>query len=38
MRFHYGYHYPRSNETVKEVQKSMKQFENYFPKNVFEND
>ena len=36
MRAHYGYHYPRSNETVKEVQKSMKQFENYFPKNVFE--
>ena len=36
MRAHYGYHYPRSNETVKEVQKSMKQFEDYFPKNVFE--
>ena len=36
MRAHSGYHYPRSNETVKEIQNSMKIFENFFPKNIFE--
>tara|TARA_B100000963_G_scaffold346839_1_gene352509 strand:- start:1144 stop:2211 length:1068 start_codon:yes stop_codon:yes gene_type:complete len=36
MRAHYGYHYPRSNETVKEIQKSINEFKAFFPKNVFE--
>ena len=36
MRAHLGYHYPRSVDTVKEVQKSTKKFESFFPKNVFE--
>jgi hypothetical protein len=36
MRAHVGYHYPRSKETVKEVQKSTKKFDLFFPKNVFE--
>ena len=36
MRAHSGYHYPRSQETVKEIQSSMKVFEEFFPKNIFE--
>ncbi len=35
MRAHLGYHYPRSKETVREVQKSTRKFELFFPKNVF---
>jgi len=36
MRAHCGYHYPRSRGTVAEIQKSIKKFELFFPKNVFE--
>ena len=36
MRAHSGYHYPRSNETVEEIQNSMRIFEDFFPKNIFE--
>ena len=36
MRAHFGYHYPRSKDTVEEVRKSTKKFESFFPKNVFE--
>ena len=32
MRAHVGYHYPRSKETVKEVQKSTKKFKSFFQK------
>lgn len=34
-RHHYGYHYPRSDETVIDVQKSRADFENIFKKALF---
>ena len=36
MRAHSGYHYPRSKETVNEVQKSTKEFKSFFLKNIFD--
>lgn len=35
-RFHSGYHYPRSQKTVNEINKSKKDFINFFGKKVFE--
>lgn len=35
-RFHLGYHYPRSSETVNEIKKNYKYFEKFFGKNVFQ--
>ncbi|MEO6536935.1 MAG: FAD-dependent oxidoreductase [Candidatus Paceibacterota bacterium] len=34
MRHHLGYHYPRSNETVEEVQKSLEPFEALYEKAI----
>lgn len=34
MRHHLGYHYPRSNETVEEVQKSLASFEERYEKAI----
>ena len=34
-RFHLGYHYPRSQETVDEVKKSNKSFINFYSNKVF---
>jgi len=34
-RFHLGYHYPRSQKTVKEINKSKDLFISYFGSNVF---
>jgi len=36
-RFHSGYHYPRSQKTVNEINKSKKDFINFFTHRVFEN-
>ena len=35
-RFHSGYHYPRSQKTVNEINKSKKDFISFFGKKVFE--
>ena len=35
LRFHLGYHYPRSTKTLKEVQKSNEDFINSYGKNIF---
>tara|TARA_B110000027_G_C16121177_1_gene303088 strand:+ start:3608 stop:4639 length:1032 start_codon:yes stop_codon:yes gene_type:complete len=35
-RFHLGYHYPRSQKTVNEINKSKKDFISFFGKKVFE--
>ena len=29
-RWHFGYHYPRSDETIKECKQSFKEFEKYY--------
>ncbi len=34
-RFHLGYHYPRSQKTVKEINKSKDHFISYFGSNIF---
>ena len=34
-RFHLGYHYPRSQETLLEIKKNYKEFVKFFGKNVF---
>jgi D-amino-acid oxidase len=36
-RFHSGYHYPRSQKTVNEINKSKKDFLNFYSQDVFEN-
>ena len=33
--FHYGYHYPRSQKTVKEINKSKDLFTSFFGSNIF---
>ena len=35
LRYHLGYHYPRSQKTLKEVQKMSKSFEDFYGKTVF---
>ena len=35
LRFHLGYHYPRSPETLKEVQKNTKAFVKFYGKDIF---
>ena len=35
-RFHLGYHYPRSNKTLKEIKSSFRLFINFFSNKVFE--
>ncbi len=35
LRFHLGYHYPRSVKTLSEVQKSNKDFISFYGKNIF---
>lgn len=35
MRFHLGYHYPRSSKTVNEIKKSNKDFIKYYGKSIF---
>ena len=37
MRFHLGYHYPRSKKTVNEIKKSNKDFLNFYGNSVFGN-
>ena len=37
LRFHMGYHYPRSVKTLREVQKSKKDFLDFYGKNIFGN-
>lgn len=37
LRFHMGYHYPRSVKTLFEVQKSKKDFLDFYGKNIFGN-
>ncbi len=37
MRFHSGYHYPRSQKTFNEIKKSKKHFLNFFSKKIFGN-
>ena len=37
MRFHQGYHYPRSQKTLNEIKESKKLFFNFYGKNVFGN-
>ena len=37
LRFHLGYHYPRSIKTLTEVQNSNKDFLNFYGKNIFGN-
>ena len=34
-RFHLGYHYPRSVNTVKEIKKSSNEFIKFYGKNIF---
>ena len=36
-RFHSGYHYPRSQKTVNEINRSKKDFINFYTNSVFEN-
>ena len=35
LRFHLGYHYPRSQKTVKEIKKHYKDFIKFFGQNIF---
>ncbi len=35
LRFHLGYHYPRSVKTVNEIKKNYNQFTNFFGKRIF---
>ena len=35
LRFHLGYHYPRSPKTVNEIKKNYKNFVKYFGKDIF---
>ncbi len=35
LRFHLGYHYPRSPETLEEVQKNNKDFTKFYGKSIF---
>ncbi len=35
-RFHYGYHYPRSQKTVTEINKSKNLFVSFNEKNIFQ--
>ena len=35
-RFHLGYHYPRSQNTVNELKKANYEFTKFYSKNVFE--
>jgi hypothetical protein len=35
LRFHLGYHYPRSPETLREVQKNNKDFIKFYSNNIF---
>ena len=35
LRFHLGYHYPRSNKTLEEIKKMNKSFINFYGKNIF---
>ena len=37
LRFHLGYHYPRSVKTLNEVQSMNSAFEGYYGKNIFGN-
>ena len=37
MRFHLGYHYPRSIKTTNEIKRYYNEFENFFGKDVFGN-
>jgi len=34
-RFHHGFHYPRSQNTIKEILKSKKSFEKFYGTNIF---
>ena len=34
-RFHLGYHYPRSEKTVREIKKSSNDFTKFYGKNIF---
>jgi hypothetical protein len=34
-RFHHGFHYPRSQNTIKEILKSKKSFENFYGTDIF---
>lgn len=36
-RFHHGFHYPRSQNTIKEILKSKKSFEKFYGTNIFGN-
>ena len=35
MRYHKGYHYPRSEKTVNEISKTNKDFEKYFKYSIY---
>ena len=35
LRFHHGYHYPRSQKTVSEINKSKNWFNNFFGRDIF---
>ena len=37
MRFHLGYHYPRSKKTVNEIKKSNKDFKNFYGNSILGN-
>lgn len=37
MRFHMGYHYPRSAKTLKEISKNSREFKNFFGVKIFGN-
>ena len=34
-RFHHGFHYPRSQNTINEILKSKKSFENFYGTDIF---
>ena len=36
-RFHLGFHYPRSQKTIKEIQKDYKDFVKFYGKKVYGN-
>ena len=36
MRFHYGYHYPRSQKTIDEIKVSKNDFLNFYGKSIFD--
>ena len=35
MRFHMGYHYPRSTKTLREISKHNNEFQNFFGLEIF---